>query len=68
MKRVKRVEDLNIRTIRAQGIVGAGVCIRTFTASSPAAAFHRMASAGLPVASPFFARASTQPPVPETSS
>jgi hypothetical protein len=39
MKRVKRVEDLNICIIGAQGIVGVGASIRTFTASSPAAAF-----------------------------
>src|SRR6202023_4003432 len=30
MKRVKGVEDLNIRVVRAQGIVGVGVTIRTF--------------------------------------
>ena len=29
MKRVKRVEDLNIRIVRAQGIVGVGVTTRT---------------------------------------
>jgi hypothetical protein len=33
MKRVKRVEDLDIRIIRAQGIVGVGVLIPTCTAS-----------------------------------
>ena len=31
MKRVKGVEDLNIRIVRAQGIVGVGVTIRTCT-------------------------------------
>ena len=31
MKRVKGVEDLNIRIIRAQGIVGEGATIRTCT-------------------------------------
>jgi hypothetical protein len=31
MKRVKGVEDLNIRITRAQGIVGVGVIIRTGT-------------------------------------
>ena len=31
MKRVKGVEDLNIRIIRAQGIVGVGAIIRTCT-------------------------------------
>jgi hypothetical protein len=28
MKRVKGVEDLNIRSVRAQGIVGVGATIR----------------------------------------
>jgi hypothetical protein len=32
VKRVKGVEDLNLRIIRAQGIVGVGVIIRMFTA------------------------------------
>ncbi len=31
-KRVKGVEDLNIRIVRAQGIMGVGVCIRMFIA------------------------------------
>ena len=31
MKRVKGVEDLNIRIIRAQGIVGGGATTRMFT-------------------------------------
>jgi hypothetical protein len=31
MKRVKGVEDLNIRITRAQGIVGVGAIIRTGT-------------------------------------
>jgi hypothetical protein len=31
MKRVKRVEDLNTRIARAQGIVGVGVTTRTST-------------------------------------
>jgi hypothetical protein len=29
-KRVKRIEDLNIRVVRAQGIVGVGVIIHIF--------------------------------------
>ena len=33
MKRVKGVEDLNIRLIRAQGIVGVGAIIPTYIAS-----------------------------------
>ena len=32
MKRVKGVEDLNVRAVRAQGIVGVGVTIRMFIA------------------------------------
>jgi len=32
MKRVKGVENLNACIVRAQGIVGVGVIIRTFTA------------------------------------
>ena len=35
MKRVKWVEDLNIRIVRAQGIVGVGVTIRMFIFSFP---------------------------------
>jgi hypothetical protein len=31
MKRMKGVEDLNVRAVRAQGIVGVGVTIRTST-------------------------------------
>ena len=38
MKRVKRVEDLNTRIARAQGIVGVGVTILMSTASCQAAA------------------------------
>src|SRR6202035_2435153 len=48
MKRVKGVEDLNIRIVRAQGIVGVGVTIRTYTASSPAAASRPTRHAGSP--------------------
>jgi hypothetical protein len=32
MERMKGVEDLTIRSLRAQGIVGVGVIIPTFTA------------------------------------
>jgi hypothetical protein len=32
MKRVKGVEDLNVRAVRAQGIVGVGVYTRMFIA------------------------------------
>ena len=46
MKRVKRVQDLNIRIIRAQGIVGVGAGIRTFIVLSRAAVYRRIASGG----------------------
>ena len=38
MKWVKGVEDLNIRIVRAQGIVGVGVTTRIFIFSFPAVA------------------------------
>src|SRR5438105_9395270 len=47
-KRVKGVEDLNIRITRAQGIVGVGATIRTPISSYPAAASRPTASIGLP--------------------
>src|SRR5215469_806824 len=54
-KRVKGVEDLNIRIIRAQGIVGVGAFIRTFTAwRRPAASpsiRHTGFAAGIPSSS-----------------
>jgi hypothetical protein len=37
MERMKGVEDLNIRSFRAQGIVGVGVIIPTFTVLFPPA-------------------------------
>ena len=46
MKRVKRVEDLNIRIARAQGIVGVGVTIRMHTSSYLAAGSRLTATAG----------------------
>ena len=46
MKRVKGIEDLNIRIVRAQGIVGVGVTIRICIASSPVVGSRRMASVG----------------------
>jgi hypothetical protein len=46
MKRVKRVEDLNICIVGAQGIVGVGAITRTFIASSPAAASPLTAAIG----------------------
>jgi hypothetical protein len=46
MKRVKGVEDLNIRFVRAQGIVGVGVIIPMPTSSFQAAAFRPTASSG----------------------
>jgi len=46
MERVKGVEDLNIRIIDAQGIVGVGATIPMFIASFPVAASRRMVRAG----------------------
>jgi hypothetical protein len=46
MERVKGVEDLNVRIVRAQGIVGVGVIILMPTSSFQAAAFRRTASSG----------------------
>jgi hypothetical protein len=48
-KRVKGVEDLNIRITRAQGIVGVGATTRTSTASYRAAGY-RPSTAGSPAA------------------
>ena len=48
MKRVKGVEDLNICTIGAQGIVGVGATIRICIAWLRVAAFLRMARDGFP--------------------
>jgi hypothetical protein len=45
-KRVKGIEYLNIRIIRAQGIVGVGAIIRMYTALFPPAAYRRIMSAG----------------------
>jgi hypothetical protein len=46
MKRVKGVEDLNIRIIGTQGIVGVGALIRTCIAWFRVAAFPPMAGDG----------------------
>jgi hypothetical protein len=48
MKRVKGVEDLNVRAVRAQGIVGVGVTIRTFIFSFLAAGSRQTVKAGSP--------------------
>jgi len=50
MERVKGVEDLNVRIVRAQGIVGVGVITRICTAWCPGAGSHRMVRAGPPAA------------------
>jgi len=47
-KRVKGVEDLNIRITRAQGIVGVGAIIPTCIASSPVAVSRPTAAVGSP--------------------
>ena len=56
MKRVKGVEDLNIRIVRAQGIVGVGVITRTFISLFRAAGSHLMVKAGSPAGRDFFCR------------
>ena len=53
MKWMKGVEDLNTCIIGAQGIVGVGATIPTFTASLPAAVSPPTAAIGTPLASPF---------------
>jgi hypothetical protein len=46
MKRVKGVENLNLRIIRAQGIVGVGAIIRTSTVWFPPAVWLRITQGG----------------------
>src|SRR5438309_6422460 len=46
MKRVEGVEDLNSRTICAQGIVGVGAITRTSTSSRRAVASRAMGNGG----------------------
>src|ERR1700732_794745 len=46
MERVKWVEDLSIRIVRAQGIVGVGVITRSFIASCLVVGSRRMAKVG----------------------
>jgi hypothetical protein len=48
MKWVKGVEDLNIRIIGAQGIVGVGATTPTCIASFLVGASHRTARGGFP--------------------
>jgi hypothetical protein len=47
MKRVEGVEDLNIRIVQAQGILGVGVSTLTRTAWSPAAGSRRTPPLGI---------------------
>ena len=35
VERVERIEDLDVRALRTQGIVGGGLCTRTFTVPFP---------------------------------
>jgi hypothetical protein len=56
MKRVKRVQDLNIRIIRAQGIVGVGATIRMFTAWFRQVVCRRIACDGFIRVMPSFFR------------
>ncbi len=46
MKRMERIEDLNLVALREQGIVGADVCILTSTASFPPAVSTQTTRAG----------------------
>ena len=46
MKRVKGVEDLNVRAVRAQGIVGVGVITRICIVLFQAVGLHLMARVG----------------------
>jgi hypothetical protein len=46
MERMKGVEDLNVGSVRAQGIVGVGVFIPTYTTSFPPAALPLMVPDG----------------------
>ena len=56
MKRVKGVEDLNIRIVRAQGIVGVGVTTRIFIFSFLAVASRLTTNVGLPAGGVSFCR------------
>ena len=46
VKWVERIEDLDVRAFRAQGIVGVGASTRTFTAWCRAEEYHPTAHAG----------------------
>jgi len=56
MKRVKRVEDLNIRLVRAQCIVRVGVPPRMFTLSYRAAVSRQTEPVGSPADQDFSSR------------
>ena len=56
MKRVKGVENLNLRIIRAQGIVGVGACTRTYIAWFRPAASPQTIAAGSLRRTDFFSR------------
>ena len=56
MKWVKGVEDLNIRIVRAQGIVGVGVTTRIFIFSFLAVASRLTTNVGLPAGGVSFCR------------
>ena len=56
MKRVKGVEDLNLRIIRAQGIVGVGATTRTYIAWFRPAASPQTIAAGSLRRTDFFSR------------
>src|SRR6202043_2236522 len=67
-KRVKGVEDLNIRITRAQGIVGVGATILTFIVWSPAADCPMTAPPGIPPARPSSSPNRRSPPAPAPAS
>ena len=46
MEWVERIEDLDVRLLRAQGIVGEGVCIRMCTAPFRPAVYLQIAATG----------------------
>ena len=56
VERVERIEDLDVRALRTQGIVGGGVGIRTYTLSSPPAVSQPTISVGFTLITHSFCR------------
>ena len=46
VERVERIEDLDVRALRTQGIVGGGVSTRTFTAQSQQVGYRQITVTG----------------------